>query len=76
MSEESRYFSISLCVREWLGGVVKILLESPWQTRREAVQCIQRVVESKPVLAEELLDILQDLVDKTVGLVCVVCVMF
>lgn len=51
-------------IREWLRGVAQVLLQSPWETRQVAAKCISVVVETRPVLAEWLLDDLVEVADK------------
>ena len=58
--------------REWLGCLVKILFRSPWRTRQLAAKSIKTVVGTRPILAEHLLDILTDIVNKVSVFVFVV----
>lgn len=51
--------------------MVRILLRSPWRTRQLAARSIKKVVETRPVLAEHLLDILSDIVYKVCDVCCV-----
>lgn len=58
---------VSLCLyvlREWLGGVALVLLQSPWKLQQAAAKCVCVVVESKPVCAEWLVDYLERVVDQ------------
>ncbi len=45
---------------------MKILLDSPWQTRKAAACCIQKIVATQHTLADQLLDILTDAVHSMV----------
>ena len=58
---------LSFAVGSGQGGVARILLQSPWETRRVAGKCISEVVTSRPVLAEWLLEDLGAMVKKVSG---------
>lgn len=55
---------VTVAFREWLRGVARIVLQSPWETRKMAGKCISEVIVSRPVLAEWLLDYLQEVLEK------------
>ena len=57
----------SLCCRVWLRGVARVLLQSPWETRQVAVKCVSEVVLLRPVVAEWMLEDLQEVAEKVRG---------
>ena len=50
------YVCVYVSCREWLGGVVRVLLQSPWATRQLAAKGLAAIVELRPLLAEWLLE--------------------
>ena len=45
--------------RQWLEGVVQVMLCAPWKTQKAAALCLSQAVEHRPKTALMLLDILE-----------------
>ncbi len=48
----------------WLGCVVQVLLQSPWQLRQAAAKCIAEVVLVQPIFAEWLVEMVEAAIEK------------
>ena len=55
--------------RQWLEGVVQVMLCASWKTQKAAALCLSRAVEHRPQTALLLLDILEGTQEK-VGVYC------
>ena len=60
---ENGLWNIYFC-RQWLEGVVQVMLNSPWKTQKAAAQCLSRAVEHQPKTALMSLDILEAVQEK------------
>lgn len=45
--------------RQWLEGVIQVMLCAPWRTQKMAALCLSRAVEHNPRMALMLLAILE-----------------